>query len=406
MGNCGAAARENDVGHMDQLSVTSVFVASPALPRQPPSFSPIFFSQVPTLSKVHSIAPALNHEHDQPDAIRMLEQLFEQRTMRPGAVLYRHGEAIGRHAGLWIVRTGALTVTVTVGGATGIVATATAEAGACFLEKRPPDRYLETVRASDKGSELFFLPLPTWRSFCATFPGLSNRIQLHLASDIAQQLSVTPLFRHLRENKAHCKIDMLAQLFARSLYVSGECIVQQGADAPSFFVLCSGRAQLSMYGRDTLAAEQLEPGAWFGEMGCCCVATVTAKTDCSVFVLRHSDFDLFRHLAPELAAELDRLTDQRVRQVLAQQLPRPPSSHETIIVWVMLQANQDLFEAIRLTSTYIFPSRLVLFQGALAPRRRSGGGRAYTASQALVEIDTNDARNLTAEVSSVVLAIS
>jgi hypothetical protein len=105
------------------------------------------------------------------------------------------------HAGLWLVRdtsAGSLqsdTYNDDGGDVSGLM-----ETGVCFLEKRPPERYLETVRAGALGAELFFLPLPTWTSFVATFPELTNRVQL----------LPMPFFSRLRENKAHCKIDILA----------------------------------------------------------------------------------------------------------------------------------------------------------------------------------------------------
>jgi small-conductance mechanosensitive channel/CRP-like cAMP-binding protein len=95
---------------------------------------------------------------------------------------------------------------------------------------------------------------------------------------------------------------------AERLYGAGESIVQQGQPGSSMFVICSGRARVTV-GPTNQEVAVLEPGGYFGEMSLLTgeprSAAVIAIGDC---VLLEITADTFRRVVLENPAILERVT--------------------------------------------------------------------------------------------------
>jgi len=118
----------------------------------------------------------------------------------------------------------------------------------------------------------------------------------------------------------------LAVALAERVYGQGEVIVEQGSAGNQFFIIVDGQVDVSVMqdGRGTCVAS-LARGDVFGEMsfltGEKTNATITAKVDCTVLVLRHTELkgilSVNNALADEFAAVLAN-RQQSAAQSLAQ----------------------------------------------------------------------------------------
>ena len=117
------------------------------------------------------------------------------------------------------------------------------------------------------------------------------------------RLADTDLFGLLKETDRHA----LTRTAAAHTYGDGEVIVRQGEPGESAYVLCVGRARVSLEPGNTEVAT-LEPGDYFGEMslltGEARTATVRALGDCQVLEITAPHF---RQLVLENPSMVDQI---------------------------------------------------------------------------------------------------
>ena len=147
-------------------------------------------------------------------------------------------------------------------------------------------------------------------------------------------LAGTDLFGLLGEPDRHA----LAATAAVQLYGDGESIVRQGEPGDSAYVICEGRARVSLDPGDTEVAS-LEAGQYFGEMslltGEARTANVRALGDCQVLEITADDF---RRLIVQNPATIDRIgqsvAERRQGLARAREANAAPLVHESATSFV------------------------------------------------------------------------
>jgi small-conductance mechanosensitive channel/CRP-like cAMP-binding protein len=133
------------------------------------------------------------------------------------------------------------------------------------------------------------IPYPIQVEFSRDLPPADHAERLLERSRILKGVDVfAPLSDQERER--------LAAVSRERLYGDGERIVRQAEEGASLYVVCAGRAVVSVEPGGEVAT--IEPGGYFGEMSMLTgeprSATVTARGDCRVFEI---SADMFRALA-------------------------------------------------------------------------------------------------------------
>jgi CRP-like cAMP-binding protein len=103
----------------------------------------------------------------------------------------------------------------------------------------------------------------------------------------AEILARVPLFSHLDSKE----LELLAGHCVTDCWPAGSSIIQEGDDGDRFFLLLSGRAAVSIGGRQV---NELHPGEQFGEIALLHsvprTASVTASVEVVTLSLRRDDF--------------------------------------------------------------------------------------------------------------------
>lgn len=124
-------------------------------------------------------------------------------------------------------------------------------------------------------------------------------------------LTKVPLFRDLDKKQ----IGRLEQIARERNFKSGAPIVQEGDEGVGFFLITSGKVDVT---RDGAALATIGPGDFFGEMALLDnyrrSATVTANGEVSTLALLRSDFMAELRGNADLAIELLVLMSRRLRE--------------------------------------------------------------------------------------------
>ena len=141
--------------------------------------------------------------------------------------------------------------------------------------------------------------------------------------DAREALVRAPIFASLKPSL----LDSLARSAKPRRFAPGELLVKEGDDAATFFVLCSGDAEVvkgvELEGGRVIGS--LAPGDFFGEMALLGsfqrAATVRATSDCECLVLARWDFLGLVRTSPEVALAILPVLSQRLRECEEQLLP-------------------------------------------------------------------------------------
>ena len=141
--------------------------------------------------------------------------------------------------------------------------------------------------------------------------------------DTRQALVRAPIFASLKPSL----LDELARSAKRRQFASGELLVKEGDAATTFFVLCSGEAEvvkgLELEGGKVVG--NLTGGDFFGEMALLDdfprADSVRATSDCECLVLARWDFLGLIRTSPEVALAILPVLSQRLRECEEQLLP-------------------------------------------------------------------------------------
>ncbi|GAC1330114.1 MAG: hypothetical protein NVSMB17_07110 [Candidatus Dormibacteria bacterium] len=95
----------------------------------------------------------------------------------------------------------------------------------------------------------------------------------------------------------------------------GSVLVRQGRPGHSFYVIVDGQASATIDGADVAV---FGPGDFFGEISMIdrdpAVATVTARTECTLMVLGHDQFRRALQADPDLEVTVTRAMSERLQQ--------------------------------------------------------------------------------------------
>ena len=137
-------------------------------------------------------------------------------------------------------------------------------------------------------------------------------VRRHRPSDYLTHLSSVPLF-------SQCRKAELKSLAGRTADISaepGQVLIKESHGAYEFFVIVSGKAEVSRAGR---VVTHLSAGDYFGELGLLDPAlrdaTVTACTAMELVVLAQWDFEQALEEAPGMTRRLLAGMAQRLRQL-------------------------------------------------------------------------------------------
>jgi CRP-like cAMP-binding protein len=127
-----------------------------------------------------------------------------------------------------------------------------------------------------------------------------------------ESLTQVPLFRDL--NKGALK--RLERVVRERRFKAGETIVSQGDEGVGFFLINSGRVDVS---RDGSSIATLGPGDFFGEQALLDnyrrSATVKATEDTDTLAVMRSDFLAELRSNPDLAIDMLAVMSRRLREV-------------------------------------------------------------------------------------------
>ena len=141
--------------------------------------------------------------------------------------------------------------------------------------------------------------------------------------DAREALVRAPIFSSLKPSL----LDQLARSAKRRQFTPGELLVKEGDDATTFYVLCSGNAEvvkgMELDGGKVIGS--LTAGDFFGEMALLDdfprAATVRATAVCECLVLARWDFLGLVRTSPEVALAILPVLSQRLRECEDQLLP-------------------------------------------------------------------------------------
>ena len=132
--------------------------------------------------------------------------------------------------------------------------------------------------------------------------------------EIRDMLKQTSLFQNLQKNE----IELLVRSTRRETYSSGQIIIREGRVGTAFFVIVSGRVEVSkdMNGPSPVVLATLGPGDLFGEIATVKhlprSASVRALQDTECLVIWRSDFEGFISQFPEAAAQVEAMARTRL----------------------------------------------------------------------------------------------
>ena len=141
--------------------------------------------------------------------------------------------------------------------------------------------------------------------------------------DAREALVRAPIFASLKPSL----LDELARSAKSRQFATGELLVKEGDDAVTFFVLCSGAAEVvkGVESEGGKVIGNLTAGDFFGEMALLDdfprTATVRATGDCECLVLARWDFLGLVRTSPEVALAILPVLSQRLRECEDQLLP-------------------------------------------------------------------------------------
>lgn len=125
----------------------------------------------------------------------------------------------------------------------------------------------------------------------------------------ADDLASVPLFASLGDADR----EVLAGWFETKTHGEGTRLVGEGASGYSFFVLAEGEVRVTADGAEVAT---LGPGDHFGEMAIIGegrrLATVTAATPVTVYVLFGTEFRELQESQPEIAGKIEALMRERL----------------------------------------------------------------------------------------------
>jgi CRP-like cAMP-binding protein len=136
-------------------------------------------------------------------------------------------------------------------------------------------------------------------------------------------LARAPIFASLKPSL----LDQLARSAKRRQFALGESLVKEGDDATTFYVLCSGDAEVvkGLDGNGGKVIGHLTAGDFFGEMALLDEfprsASVRATSDCECLVLARWDFVGLIRTSPEVALAVLPVLSKRLRECEDQLLP-------------------------------------------------------------------------------------
>jgi len=112
-------------------------------------------------------------------------------------------------------------------------------------------------------------------------------------------------------------IDSVLRLFQKHTFPKNKTVMSEGEPGKAFYIIHSGKVGVlkkkALWIKTKLA--ELGPGDFFGEMSLIsdqfATATIVTVENTEVFVLLKSDFDDILVKNPELAVELQRITENR-----------------------------------------------------------------------------------------------
>jgi small-conductance mechanosensitive channel/CRP-like cAMP-binding protein len=147
---------------------------------------------------------------------------------------------------------------------------------------------------------------------------------------VRQLLTLNELFHNLQADE----LDLLAATALPQRFAAGDTLVRQGDPGDSLFLLAEGLLQVSVAGptaeESPVAVARLQPGDIFGEISVLTseprTATVTAATDCLVYVITRDGFERILRQRPAVGHQLSLVVAER-RLGMSQALANASPAH-------------------------------------------------------------------------------